>query len=233
MREVKIKQAGDKETIYRIVNPHELMIETESAVPCSKVSAGKSVHSTKTQIGIRPMGAKQLASSHSVTVERVKAPGSGASAPAFDFDKAFRVVQVSRKKYPQALWSPIEQSDKPESGMIDDVPAGVVLRVQPTVPQHRLGPFPIQQFAYEPIDRQIQWAMAAQIPAALNERFPDGPIVQPVLLGKIRDCLTKRSDRKIATGAPTWNDVAMTRTFGDPRKHFQAPPKCATMGQQL
>ena len=27
---------------YRIVNPHELMIETESVVPCSEVSVARS-----------------------------------------------------------------------------------------------------------------------------------------------------------------------------------------------
>ncbi len=234
VREVKLKIDNDKETVYRVVNPHELMIETDSAVPCSEVSAGKSIHSAKTPIGIRPMGAKQLTSSHSVTIERVKAPGSSVPAQAFDFDKTFRVVQVSRKSYPEALWSASEQSDKPGRGMITDVPAGVALRVQPTVPQHRVGPFPIQQFAYEPIpDKKIHWAMAQQIPAALNERFPEGPIVAPALLGKIRDCLTKEVDRKSQAGAPVWNDVAMTKTFGDPRNHLQAPPKCAAIGEQI
>ena len=29
------------------------------------------------------------------------------------------------------------------------VPSGVVLRVQPTAPQHRLGPFPIEIFKYD------------------------------------------------------------------------------------
>ncbi|MGH8222614.1 MAG: DUF6603 domain-containing protein, partial [Woeseiaceae bacterium] len=234
VREVKLKNKSDQETIYRIVNPHELIIETDSAVPCSEVRAGQSIHSAKDPIGIRPMGAKQLTSTQSVSVEHAKAPGSAAPAQALDFDKKFRVVQVSRKNYPQALWSATEQSDKPDSGMITDVPAGVVLRVVPTVPQHRVGPFPIQQFAYEPIDdRKIPWASAQQIPAALNERFPEGPIVAPALLGKIRECLTKQGDRKSAAGAPVWNDVAMTKTFGDPRNHFQAPPKCATVGQRI
>jgi hypothetical protein len=140
---------------------------------------------------------------------------------------------VSRKNFPEALWSAREQSDKPGRDMITDVPAGVVLRVVPTVPQHRVGPFPIQQFAYEPIDGTIPWAAAPQIPAALDQRFPAGAIAAPALLGKIRDCLSKQGDRKREAGAPVWNDIAMAKTFGEPRNHFQAPPKCAAMGQQL
>jgi hypothetical protein len=229
VREVKLKDERNNETIYRIVNPHELMIESDSAVPCSEVSAGKSIYKSDTPIGIRPMGANQLASSHSVSVEPVKTPGS--AAQAFDFSKTFRVVQVSRKSYPEALWSPDAQSDKPGRGMLTDVPAGAALRVVPTVPQHRVGPFPIQDFAYELIDdKKIRWNLAPQIPDALNERFPEGALAAPALLGKIRDCLTRRTSEAVV---PVWNDVAMTKTLSDPRNHFQAPPKCATIGEQI
>ncbi len=58
VREVKVREEGDEVT-YRIVNPHELMIETDSAVPCSEVRLGSESDASKNNyahaIGVRPM----------------------------------------------------------------------------------------------------------------------------------------------------------------------------------
>ena len=113
-REVK---KGDK--VYRIVNPHELMIETDSSVPCSEVKFGRSLahREGKKDLGVRPMAAKSVESVQQVRIRREN------SASEVD-DKNFRAVQWSKKSFPEALWSPAAASDKPEAKMIENVPSG-------------------------------------------------------------------------------------------------------------
>jgi hypothetical protein len=217
VREVK-KQQAEKEVIYRIVNPHELMIETDSAVPCSEVCVGRTPPKTATaKIGIRPMGATTLTSRHEVSI---RANGGGA------VEEKFKPVQWSQKNYPEALWSPIPASGKPEAGLLKDVPSGAVLRVQPKEPKHLLGPFLIEKFAYEEISKKIPWLDLR--PPAIDKRF--SKVAKKKKLRKqIRDCLAKRLSKPSAT----WNEITMENTADKPKEFFQALPRCAALGQSI
>ena len=88
------------------------------------------------------MAATTLESSHVVSIKR--------NDVAEDSSRRGQIQagQWSRKNYPEALWSDKPAAGKPEAGMIKDVPSGVVLRVRPTEPAHRLGPFLIEKFKY-------------------------------------------------------------------------------------
>ncbi len=80
---------------------------------------------TAAKIGIRPMEATTLDSSHVVTITKKDV------SPNVSVEAKFK-PQWSRKSYPEALWSHKPAAGKPEAGMIKDVPSGVVLRVGPT-----------------------------------------------------------------------------------------------------
>ena len=106
--------------------------------------------------------------------------------------------------------------------MITDVPSGVVLRVQPTIPQRPLGPFPIEIFKYEPIPKVICWASAATAPPRTTDTFTTVSEKNP-LCDQVRACLS----------GTTWNEIKMTNTAHNPLDCFQALPMCAGLGQPL
>lgn len=220
VREVK-KQQDEKEVIYRIVNPHELMIETDSAVPCSEVRVGTTTSNTcTTKIGIRPMGATTLNSIHTVSIK-----ANGGSA----VENKFKSVQRSKKNFPEALWSPNPASGKPEAGMLKNVPSGVVLRVQPQTPQHRLGPFPIEMFKYAPVYKVIPWQDTPALPTPSDEPFT-GITGMNRLRNQIHDCIVNAVAKSEKSRC---NDIDLTNTSANPSDHFQAPPTCAALGQSL
>lgn len=235
IREVKKMVAGD-ETLYRIVNPHELMIETDSTVPCSevKVGNGKSITSA-TPIGIRPMGATKLESHHVVSITK-----DGTSV-----ETKFKPVQWKRKSYPEALWSTsaAPRENPPKAAMVEDVPSGVVLRVELQTPQHRLGPFPIEMFMFEQIDKRIRWSEAATPPKSIAKKSMSEKLAQELNGDKprrdlIRACLVSRWNAGSVTQAKTtrparWNEFSLTHTSEQPLEYFQAPPTCAALGSAI
>ncbi len=222
MREVK---RDNEKATYRIVNPHELTIETDSAAPCSEVSVGTTTKSATDEIrlllGIRPMGKKTLTSRHTVSIKR------NDGSPVED---RFQVVQWSRKNYPEALWSANAASDKPEARMLKDVLSGVVLRVRPEEPKLHLGPFRIEKFKYESIDKEaIHWAQAPKEPTSIRCAFTEGLLRKTGLRDQIRACLATRPSKPGAA----WNVIAMKKTSNNPKDFFQALPTCAALGQSL
>jgi hypothetical protein len=220
VREAKVKRKGDEVT-YRIVNPHELMIETDSAVPCSDISVGEERFNFPHAIGIRPMDADNLTSIHAVEIQKESIPVESS---------AFRVVQCSRKNFPEALWSAKAAAGKPEAGMIKDVPSGVVLRVRPKTPEHSLGPILIEKLKYEPIPKQIPWSAAAPVPGPIENSEFSGVAEENPLRNQIRDCLWNRFAQPAES---SWNEIKMHHTSASPGDHFQTPPTCAVLGQGL
>jgi len=203
IREGMFREVKKGQVTYRVVNPHELMIETESVVPCSELKMGDKSSIDARKIGIRPMAARSLSSVHTVTLKR------GENS----VEEKFR-PQWSTKNFPEALWSPKEASGEPDAEMIKDLPSGVVLRVWPTSPEHSLGPFAIEKFKYEPIDKAIPWAlphrpMPANIPSAVD----------------VRNCLGTASP----TNADRWNEINLSNTKKNWVELFQAPPKSAAL----
>lgn len=47
--------------------------------------------------------------------------------------------------------------------MIRDVLSGVIIRTQPTSPKHRVGPFPIEEFQYDSIPKEIR--LSTEVPS--------------------------------------------------------------------
>ena len=123
-------------------------------------------------------------------------------------------------------------SGKLETGMIKDVPSGVVLRVKPTTPEHRLGPFPIEKFKYEPIkSKNIRWSQSPPMPEAIDEKFPEDPAKVLPLFRQIRDCLVQ--DPK-SGNIPLESDRNDQLTFAHANSnYFQALPTCAALGQSF
>ncbi|MGA8598568.1 MAG: DUF6603 domain-containing protein [Bryobacteraceae bacterium] len=215
-REVK---KDDK--VYRIVNPHELMIETDSSVPCSEVKFGRRLaHGEgKKDLGIRPMAAKSVESVQQVRIRREN------SASEVD-DETFRAVQWSKKSFPEALWSPAEASDKPEAKMIENVPSGVVLRVQHVTPPQALGPFGVEKFKYYVVPKTIPWGMAQTPPKVAPKGNFQGVAKDNALRTEIRaslPALTKRG----------WNPISLQKTSDNAMTFFQAPPTVAALGEGL
>src|SRR5262249_37700594 len=143
---------------------------------------------------------------------------------ALSVDDKFTSV-VSKKNFPEALWSP--ESEKPPGGMIKDVPSGVVLRVKPIAPepQHRLGPFPIEDFKWDLIDdKNIPWATAGTKPPGISATFSTFSETN-TLRDQIRACLAKLGT--------TWNNISVTNIAKNPLDVFEASPVCATLGQSL
>ena len=208
-------------TTYRIVNPHELAIETESVVPCSQVGLGKTtLETTKVKIGIRPMGARTLDSRHLVTIV------DKAGVPV---DPVFIAV-CSPKNYPEALWSEKAGSGKADANMLKGALSGMVLRVRPNQPAHRLGPFPITEFAYSETPKNIPWTAAKSPPGdRARERF-SGISESNALRDQIRDCLNRHLT---VPGNAHWNRINMQKTRDDLGGRFQAPPISAALGQRL
>jgi hypothetical protein len=212
----EVKRENDSVT-YRVVNPHELTIETDSVVPCTTVSVGSTKDLCKaetTSLGIRPMAVTQLSSCHAVSISKTEG--------ARPVEDKFTAVRWSRKSFPEALWSPIGPSQHPDAKMIEGVLSGVVLRVTPRPPQHRLGPFPIEIFKWEPIEKDIPWATAAAQPGRITETFTTVSR-QNSLRDQIRNCLS----------GTAWNEIKVTNTADKPLDFFQAPPACAKLGQSL
>jgi hypothetical protein len=234
----EVKRENDKST-YRIVNPFELIIETESVVPCSEVAVGTIREpdadkiGNRPKIGVRPMAAGTLESRHVVNITRHKAnPGP---TPV---ETQFKPVEWSRKNFPEALWSNEPVGDKPKPGMIKNVPSGVVLRVKTIEPTHRLGPFRIDKFKFEPIDdRYIWWSLTEPLPAPdRKEDFSEVALVDPPTNQRrhdIREFLVKSDG---VAGASRWNKIDLKKLTGTPQaplEYFQAPPTCAALGQNL
>ncbi|MBS0169983.1 MAG: hypothetical protein JSR62_06475 [Nitrospira sp.] len=220
VREVKKDTQGVERT-YRIANPHELMIETDSVVPCTDVTLGNQKQRGTSTLGIRPMAKTSLTSVHAVSLK---------TSAGGNVEGSFTAVQWSRKSYPEALWSATAASSQPKAEMMPDVPSGVVLRVQPTLPAHPLGPFGIAQFKHETIPKTIPWGTPPAKPAATNRAF-DRVAVANELRKQIRDCLVRRdaTSRVARSGHSRWNEIAIT----DPSEQFQASPTCAALGQGL
>ncbi len=221
VREVTKKDAKGVEVTYRIANPHELMIETDSVVPCTEVSLGSRKRSGTSQLGIRPMAATSLTSVHAVSLTT----SAGAK-----MEEKFTVVQWSCKNFPEALWSATAASSRPEAKMLANVPSGVGLRVQSTTPVHRLGPFGIAKFAYEDIPKSIPWGTGPAKPNAIRLTFETVAVTNE-FRNQIRQCLVQRVARQHPTklGRSWWNEMAITK----PSEQFQALPTCAALGQGL
>jgi hypothetical protein len=233
----EVKNEEDKLT-YRIVNPHELVIETDSVVPCTEVGVGAISQLAAAKIGIRPMAATTLKSSHKVSIKR-----HDVSPDKSSFDTQFKPVRWMRKSFPEALWSDKAASDEPEARMIEDVPSGVVLRVVPNELTHHVGPFPINNFANEWLnDKNIAWSLAAPLPTPITKEA-----MSEVLAGRLRDDKPRRNNIRnclvnhwncpeqppVSGRDARWNVFALTRTSEKPFEHFQAPPTCAALGQSL
>src|ERR1700758_65032 len=72
LREIK----NDKgEVTARLVNAHELRIETDSVVPCTQVSLGTDTAPGGASVGIRPMRATKLDSTHDVSIHKRTSQG--------------------------------------------------------------------------------------------------------------------------------------------------------------
>ncbi len=221
VREVKKQDKQGREVTYRIANPHELMIETDSVVPCTEVTLGSERHRGTASLGIRPMGKTSLTSVQAVSLQ---------TSTGGHVEDKFTAVHWSRKNYPEALWSPTTASGRPEAKMLEDVPSGVVCRVQPTRPTRSLGPFGIAQFAYERIAKAIPWGAPPTNPAAENRTFETVAAANE-LRQQIRDCLVQRSATSplAKPDPPRWNTIKITK----PSEQFQARPTCAALGHRL
>ena len=221
VREVKKQNKDGREVTYRIANPHELRIETDSVVPCTEVILGSETHRSPCSLGIRPMGKTRLTSVQTVSLQ---------TSRGGHVEDKFTAVHWSRKNYPEALWSPTTTSGRPEAKMLADVPSGVVCRVQPTRPVRCLGPFGIAQFAYEHIAKAIPWGMPPTKPAAENRTF-ETVAVTNALREQIHECLVQRGATSplAKPGQSRWNKIAITK----PSEQFQARPTCAALGQRL
>jgi hypothetical protein len=220
LREIK----NDKgEVTVRLVNAHELRIETDSVVPCTQVSLGTHKTAGGDPVGIRPMGATKLVSTHDVSIH--KRTSRGGNLTLEPVAARFEPVRWTTKNYPEALWSPGEAPSTPQAGMIKGVPAGVLVRVQPTLPEHRLGPFNSRVFAEELIPGTI--ALSDQLPPS---RAP-APDLAAALAGgaslqsRVRDHLARRRSG--------WNLGACSVTQATLAEIFQAPPQCAALGSPL
>jgi hypothetical protein len=231
LREVK-DDAGN--TKYRVVNPYELMIETDSVVPCSTVSVGGTPLTglPARPVGIRPMAATELVSTHKVDILKKTGREPGAVSAKF------KSVGRPTKNFPEALWSPQAATDAPPTAdrmMIENVPSGVVLRVAPTNPEHSLGPFDTKLFQYDRFSKNI----------VLNDdRLPPGRKIGSGVdfvkeLKALSDSKERRKtirDRLVAampTRVPPWNDIELSKTPANPREQFQALPRCSTLGSRL
>ena len=90
-----VREVEKNKVTYRVVNPHELMIETDSAVPCSQVSVGTTNNpptaKTDNSLGIRPMAAKKLNSIHAVSIVKTvdKSP----------VEQKFKAVRMVAKEF--------------------------------------------------------------------------------------------------------------------------------------
>jgi hypothetical protein len=234
VREVKKARSGnDPEVLYRIVNPHELMIETDSVVPCTEVKVGTHEKNKNTAgIGIRPMGATSLKSLQVVSIK------NGETSVEAKFDP----VRWSQKDYPEALWSasaaPREAPPKPD--MVKEVPSGVVLRVKPETPKHRLGPFSIEKFKYASIPKDMPLSKAMRAPASIAKKSLSIELAQELnqhkpLRNNIRACLENwwNLPELQATSIPRtpWNEFKLSNTSKQPLEYFQAAPTCAALGQ--
>ena len=221
VREVKKKEKQgeqEAEVIYRIVNPHELTIETDSVVPCSEVCVGAIRTMGTAKLGIRPMRETLLESCHVVSISK---------NDESRVEGQFHPIHWSKRNYPEALWSANAASRKPEAGMVKDVPSGVVLRVQPVIPEHPLGPFLIEKFKYESIPKRIPWSAAAS-PIEPEDAEFSGVSAENPLRDHIRDCLAKHVSK---LGKSSWNEIVMTNTSSKPSEYFQAWPTRAALGQ--
>jgi len=176
-----------REQLKSLWPPHELTWSDKERVITAVTSivghtrlAGVTSQRSAARIGIRPMAATALKSSHLVSIKR---NGVGV-------EPRFKPVQWSRKNYPEALWSDKAATGKPDAGMIKDVPSGVVLRVGPTEPTCRLGPFLIEKFQYEEIKpkKKIPWSLAAQVPTPITKEA-----LSEVLARRLRDDKPRRN----------------------------------------
>jgi hypothetical protein len=200
----------------RIINPHELMIETDSAVPCTAVSLGPPKNGqAKMAFGIRPIQATNLSSAHVVNITST-ARKDNDGKPLSINDK-FHVIQYSRKKYPEALWTKNTSSN-------GGVPSGIVLRIKATEPDDKLGPFPIETFAYEPLrPKKIPWSSSATEPC-ISQKLGDQPTS---VRGKILNCLPQR-----APGSGEWHQIKVSETFPD-RVFGKDAPLRASLGSSV
>ena len=219
VREVEAgPQKENQRVVYQIVNPHELVIETDSVIPCTEVRSGAAVRTAGTPLGIRPMGAAELKSQHVVTI---------ADKDGKAVDSYFVPVRYARKNFPEALWSPAPASVGPgakpaDPKMVEGALAGIALKVKPTLPAHKLGPFPIAAFAYFPIGKDIPWAKAKPVPSPAPGSFQ---AISEENARRIRDRLPERSSG--------WNQITMKNISADLGGRFQAPFLCAALGQSL
>ena len=139
---------------HSIMNAHELVIETESTIPCTEISVGAFCTDRSPRLGVLPMGKGQLRSKLALDI--------------FDRDGSsvvsrFMVVSETRKSFPSALWSTSADTGQNPEQMIRDVLSGVIIRTQPTSPKHRVGPFPIEEFQYDSIPKEIR--LSTEVPS--------------------------------------------------------------------
>jgi len=196
------KMIENRKVKRRIVNPHELVIETDSAVPCGKVTFGSPPPDTdrRTGVDIRPMQAKNLTSVYSVDIESTDRKDN--HEKPISANAKFQLVQYSRQKYPEALW-PISKQKDANPGYVPR--SGFALRIRTTEPESKLGPFPVEIFfADQPIEKKIPWWNSPAAPY-ISQEFKDQ---SKAVLGKIRDCLQQS---KLKAGE--WNQITVSHSF--------------------
>jgi hypothetical protein len=237
----EIKDANGK-TTHRIVNPHELMIETDSFVPCSTVTLGvgkgasSSPEDAAPVFGIRPMAVEptpmaveperrtKLRSVHTV---EIKHRGN-------DKSDLFVPVRLATKNFPEALWSPVKEDDSPKSpGLIKNVPSGVVLKVRATTPEqkHALGPIPAEKFKYSSIPKKIVFA---------ERRLPSSKEVSGSAFEEDLGQKMEKRQKSIRTYLESWGQSrswnkfeAKLLTREDAAEHFQVLPRPVRLGTEL
>jgi hypothetical protein len=220
LREIK----NDKgEVTARLVNAHELRIETDSVVPCTQVSLGTDTAPGGASVGIRPMRATKLDSTHDVSIH--KRTSQGGTLKLDPVTTRFERVRWTTKNHPEALWSPEEAPGTAQGGMIKGVPAGVLVRARRTLPEHRLGPFNSRVFAEELIPKNI----------ALGDQPPPSRAPAPDLAAALAASasLQSRVRDHLASRRSGWNTGACTVTGAKLAEIFQAPPQCAALGSPL
>jgi Family of unknown function (DUF6603) len=177
----KKKGNGQKATL-KVVTAHEFSFTTESLIPSTDVRLnGKNVGSAQTGqtavLGIRPMGKSSLRSEHVVAVEKKRALAAG-------WDD-YLDPSLAQKSVPYALWSnDLSRPDRPSAKKIDNVPSGMRVSLRNREPSHGLESIALEKFAYEDIDKRIDWQefeIPPTIPAPGENTFMntvwDNPVV--------------------------------------------------------
>jgi hypothetical protein len=148
LREQEIKGQNRN---HRIVNAHRLSLTVQSVIPCTEFEGLAKGLAAKTSCGIRPMGKMNLKSVFSVTADGI--------IP----DQHVKVSAITGN-VPDAVWGKSKEEglvpllETPERKTIEAT-LGIRMASIPQDPVHGLPAIPIEKFDYDPIGKNVDWAV--------------------------------------------------------------------------